>query len=212
LSKPESDRMLVEKGSIARCTWCGSPENDGWIFSISGEPFCSSECKRAASIRTDGEQGAAFIAPGLFFFLLSVRLVDLLETTTMVLIPFLGLLCGLPIFVCGSQTIFSTREAMKYYNRKNKYRDVTLLQCEYSTQANPPNVVRCQYCGASLTKAPFKYETTPPWIRAQMHLGRFKCPHCGATYSYDVAKLENDGIIKCQNCNRSFIVPFPIAQ
>ena len=88
------------------------------------------------------------------------------------------------------------------------YHNVTLLQCEYCNMTNPPNVRRCQYCGASLTKAPFSYETTPPWIRKKERLGRFRCPHCNATYSYDAANFENDDKIKCQNCMKLFLLRF----
>jgi len=116
------------------------------------------------------------------------------------------------LLVIGIGFMVAGYEGNKYRDRKDKYRDVTLLQCEYCNQVNPPSVVRCQYCGASLTKAPFRYETTPPWIRKDMYLGRFKCPHCHSTYSYNVSKIEDDGMISCQNCGKSFPSPVSIFQ
>jgi predicted Zn finger-like uncharacterized protein len=32
-----------------------------------------------------------------------------------------------------------------------------------------------------------------------------KCPSCGATYEYPAEKVQDDGSVRCQNCNKTFI-------
>jgi len=213
MSEPDSDRLLVMKDNLARCAWCGTPESPKWLTSEKNEIFCSSECQ-AAKYAYKAINGG-FLSAFCGAIIILIPIIAFLRYP----IPSgqagsIGgwIITGFLLFIAGVGAMLGGHEGKNYQNRKNKYRDVTLLQCEYCTQTNPPNVMRCQYCGASLTKAPFKYETTPPWIRKQMYLGRFKCPHCSATYSYDVAKLENDGRIKCQNCLKPFTPPIPIAQ
>ncbi len=37
-------------------------------------------------------------------------------------------------------------------------------------------------------------------------LGGSKCPYCGAFYSYKSSQVLEDGSVKCQNCNRGFLL------
>jgi predicted Zn finger-like uncharacterized protein len=219
MSEPSSDRLLVKKDNLARCAWCGTPESPKWVTTQKGEMFCSSECQLAkhSSRAIDG----GFITACCGGIIMLIPIIAILRFPVPYGQPIssnqfgtaaIWIVSGLLFFITGVGGMIAGAEGKKYRNRKDKYRDVTLLQCEYCTQTNPPNVVRCQYCGASLTKAPFRYETTPPWIRNEMHLGRFRCPHCSSTYSYNVSKIENDGSIKCQNCGKPFAPPVPYAQ
>jgi predicted Zn finger-like uncharacterized protein len=214
-SEPDSDRLLVMKDNLARCALCGTPESPTWVLNEKGEMFCSSECQSAKSSSKTINRGflsACFggiiiFIPIIAIFVFPVPSSQILSSGQFGSVA-VWIIFGLLFLINGVGAMIGGYESKKYRDRKDKYHDATLLQCDYCTQTNPPNVMRCQYCGASLTKAPFKYETTPPWIRKQMHLGRFKCPHCSATYSYDVAKLDNDGTIKCQNCMKPFTPPF----
>ncbi len=213
MSKPESDRLLVKKENLARCAWCGTPESPKWVTTEKGEMFCSSECMAARySLRSIDVGFLSACCGGLLMLGTIISLILFPQASG----QFVGALewniMSFLLFISGIGMMIAGAEGKKYHNRKDKYRDVTLLQCEYCTQVNPPNIVRCQYCGASLTKAPFRYETTPPWIRKEMYLGRFKCPRCSSTYSYNVSKIENNGSIKCQNCGKPFTPPFLHAQ
>ena len=37
-------------------------------------------------------------------------------------------------------------------------------------------------------------------------LGLSKCPYCGTYYSYKKTQVLEDGSVKCQNCNRNFLL------
>jgi hypothetical protein len=215
-SESASDRLLVKKDNLARCAWCGTPESPKWVTNEKGEMFCSSECQSAKHSTRAMDVGILVACCG--------GIIVLIPIITFLVFPdpfgrpissgefsSIGgwIITGIFLFISGVGGMVAGYEGKKYRDRKDKYRDVTLLQCEYCAQTNPPNVVRCKYCGASLTKAPFKFETTPPWIRQQMHLGRFKCPFCGSIYSYNFSSLVNNSTVKCQNCGKPFVPPFP---
>lgn len=218
LSEPDSDRLLLKKDNLARCAWCGTPESPQWVNSPKGEMFCSSECESAKYSSRSFDGG--FLTAILGCIIILIPIISILRfpvppgpnSSSAFGSVVVWIISGFLFLMTGIGGIIRGYEGQKYRDRKDKYRDVTLLQCEYCTQTNPPNVLRCQYCGASLTKAPFRYETTPPWVRKQTPLGRFRCPYCKATYSYDASKLVKDDTVKCQNCNRPFTTPFPITQ
>jgi predicted Zn finger-like uncharacterized protein len=33
-----------------------------------------------------------------------------------------------------------------------------------------------------------------------------KCPHCGAIYVYSEERIDADGSVRCQNCDRAFLI------
>jgi predicted Zn finger-like uncharacterized protein len=217
VSVPESDRLLVRKENLARCAWCGTPESPKWVTTQRNEIFCSPECQAAKySSRRFNFGFLSACCGGIAFFypiIMTLRFQQAFylpeAAGDLFVLAFAFFILGICMMITGSL-------GSKYLDRKDKYRDVTLLQCEYCMQANPPSFTRCRYCGAPLTRAPFTYETMPPWIREQLidqrPLGRFICPHCNAIYSYDASKVESDGRIRCQNCLRPFLSPYPIPQ
>ncbi|MFW9961153.1 MAG: MJ0042-type zinc finger domain-containing protein [Candidatus Thorarchaeota archaeon] len=219
MSESVSDRLLVNKQNLARCAWCGTPESPKWMTSEKGEIFCSSECELAKHSSRSFNGGFLLAVSSCIIILIPIIAMLRFPVPSGQIIPSSQfgsvagwILSGFLLLITGIGAMIRGYEGQKYRDRKDKYRNVTLLECEYCAQTNPPNVVRCQYCGASLTKAPFKYETTPPWIRQEMYLGRFRCPHCSSTYSYNVSKIEKDGSIKCQNCGKPFTPPLTHAQ
>jgi predicted Zn finger-like uncharacterized protein len=215
-SEFDSDRLFVKKDNLARCAWCGTPESPKWVVNQKGEMFCSSECQSAKDSSRAIDIG--FLTAFCGGIIILIPIIAILLSPVPYSQPITSnqfgsiagwIISGFLFLIVGVAGMIAGYEGKKYRDRKGKYNDVTLLQCEYCNQTNPPNMVRCQYCGASLTKAPFRYETTPPWIRKEMYLGRFRCPHCSSTYSYDASKLENDGSVRCQNCGKPFAPPFP---
>jgi hypothetical protein len=219
MSGLDSDRLFVKKDNLARCAWCGTPESPNWIVNQRGEMFCSSECQSARDSSREINRG--FLSACFGGIIVLVPIIAMLRSS----IPFgppiptgqfesvaIWMMFGFLFLIAGVGGMIAGYEGKKYRDRKDKYNDVTLLQCEYCSQTNSPNRVRCQYCGASLTKAPFRYETTPPWIRKEMHLGRFRCPYCSSIYSYSVSNFENDGSVRCQNCGKPFVPQFPYGQ
>jgi predicted Zn finger-like uncharacterized protein len=215
VSLPESDRLLVAKNNIARCAWCGTPESLKWVTTQRNEIFCSPECRAARYSARSIIGGVVFSFIGLLIAVMPLLapVSDSIPEYQLGLIYeflFSGVLLGLGVI----WMMAAGGLARKYLARRGQYNDIALLECEYCLQANPPSNTRCQYCGAPLTRAPFSYETMPPWIRSQMmnqeHLARFRCPKCNAVYSYDVSKVESDGRIRCQNCFNPFMPPYPI--
>jgi len=199
----------VKKDNLARCAWCGTPESDEWITRGRNEIFCSSECQAAKYSTGANLAGYVFTCLGggilvLFFFAsLAPNILGDPRAVAEVVVY------GLFFLIVGVGTVIGANRGKKYQDRKDKYRDVTLLVCEYCTQANPPSITRCRHCGASLTKAVFSYETTPPWIQKR-RLNRFRCPRCNAVYSYNLLNLQSGGTVKCQNCDRPFVLSRPL--
>jgi predicted Zn finger-like uncharacterized protein len=215
VSVPESDRLLVAKKNIARCAWCGTPESNNWVTTQYDGIFCSPECRAARYSTRSIIGGIIFSCIGLLFVVMPLLAlvrnpVPDYQSGSIVGFMFSGVLLGL----CGIWMMAAGGLSRKYLVRKGQYSDIALLECEYCLQANPPSNTRCQYCGAPLTRAPFAYDTMPPWIQGQMmneeHLARFRCPRCNAIYSYDVSKVESDGSVRCQNCLKPFVPPYPI--
>lgn len=216
MSEPDSDRILVKKDNLARCAWCGTPESDEWITTQRNEIFCSSECQSAkyAYIPDNRDRLITYLfaslgvgtllAPILYNYLNPSFYGDPKIIADMFAF---GIMC----LIVSAAPMLCIGEGAAYQDRKDKYRDISLLVCEYCTQTNPPNVTRCRYCGASLTKAPFSYVTTPPWIQKK-RLNRLRCPRCASVYSYNSSSLRSDGTVKCQNCNEPFVPSRPLAQ
>ncbi|RDE14582.1 MAG: hypothetical protein C4K48_05920 [Candidatus Thorarchaeota archaeon] len=213
MSEPDYDRILVKKDNLARCAWCGTPESDEWITTERNEIFCSSECQAAMySVGAVGSTGAGFACSCLGGIMLLALVFSASLNPGMSSMRNVAadlLVIGILFLLTGGLIMFGGNEGKNYQDRKDKYRNVSLLVCEYCTQTNPPSVTRCTYCGASLTRAMFSYETTPPWIQKR-RVNRFRCPRCKAVYSYDPSSLQRDGTVKCQNCDMPFVPSRPL--
>jgi len=202
----ESERILVRKDTIARCSWCGSPESNKWVSGQNDEIYCTPECWQAASM------GKRKIAAGARICL---ALAMILFPTIAILTSNLSLaaagmqfgLTGFLILLLGLAMYLGANEGKKYQDRKGKYSGISPIECEYCMHSNPPRATRCLNCDAPLTGAPFLSEAIPPWISKQSKVKGVRCPFCNAIYSYLPSVISDDGQVNCQNCTRQFLVP-----
>ncbi len=203
----ESDRIIVRKDKLARCGWCGSPESNKWIPSEDGRLFCTEECMTAATMGRKKQSSVFYICCGscllfgpLFFLLASGG-------------AFIGpgimefLFYGISLLAIGIGIYFSANEGKKYQDRKDKYRGIPPLVCDYCMHPNTPSATRCMNCDAPLSRAPFADDAFPPWIHKHAKISGVKCPNCGAIYSYLPSMISDDNDVNCQNCNRQFHLP-----
>jgi hypothetical protein len=202
MSEDNSDRIIVAKDNLARCQWCGTPESPHWINSEKGNIYCTHECLLAAESSSNRGRGFVIFSCGLILclpFILFLLLPPYFPGSSPEL-----LIYGLIFVIGGAATLVQGREGSKYKDRKDKYRGVSPVICQYCSHQNSPNLVRCQNCSAPLTGAPFSRETIPPWIKKRGPSGVFKCPHCSAIYSYRLAPISQEGLVSCQNCTKPF--------
>ncbi|MHA1935809.1 MAG: hypothetical protein ACW97A_11045 [Candidatus Thorarchaeota archaeon] len=177
---------------MARCKWCGTPHSPNWITNQKGDIYCSDGCQKGATVLQNKRVSFCLIVFG--------SLMMLIPNFELIIYGAITLLMGIGAFVSGM-------EGRKYQDRKDKYKDLQLLVCEYCTQVNPPNVLRCQNCGASIESAEFLGDILPDWFPPTGPFLGFrivKCPKCAAVYSYDGTKVDDKGMIVCQNCAKSF--------
>ncbi|MFW9817232.1 MAG: hypothetical protein ACFFEW_14985, partial [Candidatus Thorarchaeota archaeon] len=208
----EKDKVVVEKDSITRCGWCGTFYSPQWLQPGFGPKYCSIECMNAA--RSSKSETEIFLAKG--FIILSFA--SMLFCATLLLIApahfsplyFEILAYGLISSVCclcgGVGTRISNKMSQQYLYRKDMYRDShhVLIECEFCSHLNPPDVLDCQHCDASLRDATLVQGEIPEWFRQDETLSRNrkKCTHCGAIYRYD--RPREDGTVVCQNCGKPF--------
>jgi len=201
-----SDRIIVAKDRLARCQWCGSPESPIWTISRDEQLFCSRECELAASSTTKRLGGigttccgSLFLIPMIFFMFFQPG--NILGPIM------LFVTLGVPLLLMGLYSYFEGTEGQKYRDREGRYLGVSPIVCTYCTHQNPPSVMACQNCGSTLAEAPFTQDSTPPWFLQGKARGIYRCPRCGAVYSYRQAPISTDGEVTCQNCLKSFYRP-----
>ncbi|TET11147.1 MAG: hypothetical protein E3J86_03670 [Candidatus Thorarchaeota archaeon] len=208
MSEDSSDRIVVAKDNLARCQWCGTPESPHWINSEKGKIYCTHECKLAAESSSNRGKGFVSICCGLilcFPFLLFLLYPPYFIGAGLELVIY-----GPILVMIGAFAIAQGREGSKYKDRKDKYRGVSPVICQYCSHQNSPNFVRCQNCSAPLTGASFSRETIPPWLKKRSPRGVSKCPHCSALYSYRQSLVTEDGMVTCQNCMKPFRTSKPL--
>ena len=201
----EPDRIVVRKDTIARCTWCGSPESNKWISTPDEGIYCTTECLEAATM---GKRKIAAevsiccgVAPILIFAIAIVTSNYTLAAGASALFT-----VGFATLICGLVLYFGANEGKKYQNRKGKYSGISPIECEYCMHSNPPSATRCLNCDATLSRAPFLSDAVPPWIHKYKKTKGMRCPHCNAIYSYTGSQISDDGYAACQNCNQQFFV------
>jgi len=204
----EPDRIVVSKDRLARCTWCGTLESNGWVFSEKGKIYCTTECMLADNVGRTRISAIATLAcsivillPYLIFFALGSPGIGMEPTWEFIIF-------GIMFFILGIGGVLTMNEGKKYQDRKGKYNGTPPLECEYCNHPNPPSATRCLNCDAALSRAPFVSESIPPWIYKQKRVKGVKCPHCHAIYSYLPSMISDDRQVVCQNCNRQFSLPF----
>ena len=201
---------------MPRCAWCGTFYSPEW-FSAYGKLYCTSECWSAAYVNSRQTLDPEKVV--FFTLVISVSFIVVNPLFCLLGLFFLSLLLG--ALWIDNRRFESYR---RYLYRKDLYRDTypELAVCEYCSHLNPPDVLSCQFCDASLkdsemvegeipewfksTSSTESASTAPEWVNPKPNTGPKsilrKCEHCGAVYSY--AQKADDGLYICQNCGRPF--------
>ena len=205
-----SGKIIVRKGTIVRCEWCGSPESYDWYTSESGQKYCSSGCLAAGSEARTYKVGLVSVCCSLILLFPAIGLY-LIAQENYFSVNLLGIIfyAFIIFLVVGIGSLIRSLDARKYLSRKGMYSNISTssLECGYCNHLNPPDVLICQNCSAPLTNALFSQNTIPPWILDHRLLGRFACPFCQCIYTYYGSMMNDEGQLKCQNCGRPFPVP-----
>ncbi len=201
------DKILVSKDSLPRCGWCGTYYSPEWKQML-GEKYCSNECFAASTVETTDEiclilarsRVVRYLTGG--FSILSLILLFISRH------PFwaFALFFGSMFFCCGVCSSTEEEAARKNVDRKDMYRDSQPmeLECSFCSHINPPEVLDCGHCGASLKDSRSVSVTIPEWFQSGSDTPRgvCKCPHCSASYLYKLP--EGEGVVNCHNCGKSF--------
>ncbi len=198
MTPDKSDRILVESQYLARCKWCGTPNSPRWITLDGGIFYCSEECQRATTTTSTKYLGIGMLVLGVSMLLVSFPL--------LVSGPWI-LIYGAMLTLMGFCTYDRGKEGEQYLNRKDLYRDVQLLVCDYCSYVNPPSVLKCHNCGATIESADFAADSWPEWFsRTPVPYKGIAYPNCSAIYTYDSSKKDDEGRVICQNCTEVFHV------
>ena len=211
----ENDKVITKKESIIRCDWCGTYYSPSWVqpHPPDGRKFCSDECMSGSIAGTlDSEvihSDAALIFCGILLTLICIAIIIIAGNAGIAIDIeplFYLLILSLSCIFSGIGKRRSIKEGQKYLYRKDMYRDSyeILLECEFCSHLNPPDVLDCQHCNGSLRDARKKEGEIPEWLKEDITVrqSRRKCIHCEAVYTY--RKFNEDGTVTCQNCGKQF--------
>jgi hypothetical protein len=114
--------------------------------------YCSRECKLADRSLSNYAAGAFNAILGLVSILIAFTLVSSPSSRgeEIILIP-----VGILMVFASIFGIYEALQGRQYRNRKDKFRETQRLDCQYCSHINPPDILKCQNCGASLSEAEF---------------------------------------------------------
>jgi hypothetical protein len=196
----EKDKVILEKGSMPRCAWCGTFYSPAWV-SAYGELYCTTDCWSAAYVNSRKPLNAKTVV----FITLVISLCLIVANPLYWWFGVFFLVMSIGWTRSDNRKLKGYRE---YLYRKDLYSDTypKLLVCDYCSHLNLPDVLNCQFCDASLRDSQMVEGEIPEWFISKPKTETAsiprRCEHCGAVYVYE--QSTDDGYYICQNCARRF--------
>ena len=137
---------MKKSGQLARCKWCGSYHSPSWKTAENGVLFCSEECQMAHNSKANTRMGICFT---VLIPIISLGIIQVGDRPDFIIWGSIG-------FVFGLYMLDRGRRGSQYKYRRDIYKETQPLPCQHCTHINPPDVLLCQKCGASLRDSEFE--------------------------------------------------------